>query len=313
MTPRTFETTKIEAFIKELGEEELHYLNRLIKEYFEIAREILHGFDYGKYRTKATELLLPAANHILGLEDGKKRWADAVLGMTEAFSLCGTLDEALPIREELAFFQAVKAVIAKAGSPENRSSEKAKESVLRQILDNAVVVQGIQDIFSLAGMERPDISILSDDFLSEVRSLPYRNLAIELLNRLMSDQIASRAKSNVILEKKFADRLRETINRYHNRAIESAQVIEELIAMAKEFRGSGGQGREAGPQRRRIRLLRGPGEQRERDARARRRDTQGHRQGTDRKITRKRERRLAKTRERSRAASQSRAHNAQTL
>jgi hypothetical protein len=87
MTPRTFETTKIEAFIKELGEEELHYLNRLIKEYFEIAREILHGFDYGKYRTKATELLLPAANHILGLEDGKKRWADAVLGMTEAFSL----------------------------------------------------------------------------------------------------------------------------------------------------------------------------------------------------------------------------------
>jgi type I site-specific restriction-modification system R (restriction) subunit len=207
----------------------------------------------------------------------------------------------------------VKAVIAKAGSPENRSSEKAKESVLRQILDNAVVVQGIQDIFSLAGMERPDISILSDDFLSEVRSLPYRNLAIELLNRLMSDQIASRAKSNVILEKKFADRLRETINRYHNRAIESAQVIEELIAMAKEFRGSGGQGREAGPQRRRIRLLRGPGEQRERDARARRRDTQGHRQGTDRKITRKRERRLAKTRERSRAASQSRAHNAQTL
>jgi type I restriction enzyme R subunit len=217
-----------------------------LKEYLEIARELLRGFDYVKYRTKATELLLPAANFILGLDDGKKRWADAVLGMTEAFSLCGTLDEALLIRQELAFFQVVKAVIAKAGSPDTRSSEKAKESVLRQILDNAVVVQGIQDVFSLAGLERPDISILSDDFLSEVRSLPYRNLAIELLDRLMNDQIASRARSNVILEKKFAERLRETINRYHNRAIESAQVIEELIAMAKEFREAAAKGEKLG-------------------------------------------------------------------
>ena len=166
--------------------------------------------------------------------------------MTEAFSLCGTLDEALPIREELAFFQAVKSVIAKAGSPDNRSSEKARESVLRQILDNAIVVQGIQDVFSLAGLERPDIGILSDEFLSEVRSLPYRNLAIELLDRLMNDQITSRARSNVILEKKFADRLRETINRYHNRAIESAEVIEELIAMAKEFREASTRGEKLG-------------------------------------------------------------------
>ncbi|MGA2548434.1 MAG: type I restriction endonuclease subunit R [Rectinemataceae bacterium] len=213
-----------------------------LMELMEVARELLRGFDYSKYRTKAPQLLLPAANYVLGLEEGKKRWADTVLAMTEAFSLCGTLDEAATIREELAFFQAVKAVIAKAGPPEAGLSTKAKESVLRQILDNAVVVAGIQDVFSLAGLERPDIGILSDAFLSEVQNMPYRNLAVQILDRLLNDQIASRAKSNVVLEKKFSDRLRETINRYHNRTIESAQVIEELIAMAKEFREAAARG-----------------------------------------------------------------------
>lgn len=215
-------------------------------EKMEVARELIRGFDYGQYLTKAQSLLIPAANFILGLEDGSRRWSDTILAATEAFSLCGTLDEAISYREELAFFQAIKAIIAKAGSLIAASSAKVKEAVLRQILDNAVVVDGIQDVFSLAGLEHPDISILSDEFLSEVRNLPQKNLAALLLERLMNDQISSRTRTNVVLEKKFADRLRETINRYHNRAIESAQVIEELIAMAKEFREQAARGEKLG-------------------------------------------------------------------
>ncbi|HUW39988.1 MAG TPA: type I restriction endonuclease subunit R [Rectinemataceae bacterium] len=207
-----------------------------LREKLEVARELIRGFDYSKYFGEAQELLIPAANYILGREEGAKRWADTILAASQAFSLCGTLDEAVAYREELAFFQAIKAIIAKAGSPTAATSANVKESVLRQILDNAVVVEGIHDVFSLAGLEHPDIGILSDDFLAEVRNYPQKNLAALLLERLMADQISSRARTNVVLEKKFADRLRETINRYHNRAIESAQVIEELIAMAKEFR-----------------------------------------------------------------------------
>lgn len=207
-----------------------------LKELMEIARGLLHGFDYGAYRDKATALLLPAANFVLGLEEGKKRWFDAVLAITKAFSLCGTLDEAAAMREEIAFFQAIKAVIAKATTPDKRLSEENKNSVLKQILDNAVLAQGVEDIFKLAGLERPDLSILSDAFLEEVRQLPQRNFAVELLQKLLNDEIKSRARTNVVIEKKFSDRLMAALNRYRSRAIESAQVIEELIAMAKEFR-----------------------------------------------------------------------------
>ena len=207
-----------------------------LKELMEVARGLLNGFDYSSYGTQAVDLLLPAANTILDLEDGKKRWADAVLKITKAFSLCGTLDEAVPLREEIAFFQAIKAVIVKATTSEKKLSEDRKNAVLKQILDNAIVAEGVEDIFALAGLERPDIGILSDAFLEEVRHLPQRNFAVELLQKLLNDEIKSRARTNVILERKFSERLLATLNRYRNRAIESAQVIEELIAMARDFR-----------------------------------------------------------------------------
>ena len=207
-----------------------------LKERMEVARGLLHGFDYSAYGTRAAGLLLPAANFILGLEGGKKRWADTILNITKAFSLCGTLDEAVALREEIAFFQAIKAVIAKATTSDKKLSEERKNAVLKQILDNVIIAEGVEDIFALAGLERPDIGILSDAFLEEVRQLPQRNFAIELLQKLLNDEIKSRARTNVILERKFSDRLLATLNRYRNRAIESAQVIEELIAMAKEFR-----------------------------------------------------------------------------
>jgi type I restriction enzyme R subunit len=217
-----------------------------LKEYLEVARDLFSGFDYAAYRTQATTLLLPAANFVLGLEDGKKRWFDVVLKITKAFSLCGTLDEAIALREEIAFLQAIKAVIAKATETDKKLSEEHKNAVLKQILDNAVLADGVEDIFKLAGLERPDIGILSDGFLEEVRNLPQRNFAVELLQKLLNDEIKSRCRTNVLLEKKFSDRLLAALNRYRNRAIESAQVIEELIAMAKEFREAAKRGDELG-------------------------------------------------------------------
>lgn len=217
-----------------------------LKELMEVARGLLHGFDYAAYRTQATGLLLPAANFVLGLEDGKKRWFDVVLAITKAFSLCGTLDEAVELREEIAFFQAIKSVIAKATETDKKLTEDKKNAVLKQILDNAVVAEGVEDIFKLAGLGRPDIGILSDAFLEEVRNLPQRNFAVELLQKLLNDEIKSRSRTNVILEKKFSDRLLAALNRYRSRAIESAQVIEELIQMAKEFREAAKRGENLG-------------------------------------------------------------------
>lgn len=217
-----------------------------LKELMEVARSILHGFDYSAYRTHATTLLLPTANFVLGLEDGKKRWFDVVLAITKAFSLCGTLDEAVGLGEEIAFFQAIKSVIAKASETDRKLSEDKKNAVLKQILDNAVVAEGVEDIFKLAGLERPDIGILSDTFLEEVRQLPQRNFAVELLQKLLNGEIKSRSRTNVILEKKFGERLQAALNRYRNRAIESAQVIEELIQMAKEFREAAKRGQNLG-------------------------------------------------------------------
>ena len=217
-----------------------------LKELMEVARGLLHGFDYAAYRTQATGLLLPAANFVLGLEDGKKRWFDVVLAITKAFSLCGTLDEAIELREEIAFFQAIKSVIAKATETDKKLTEDKKNAVLKQILDNAVVAEGVEDIFKLAGLGRPDIGILSDAFLEEVRNLPQRNFAVELLQKLLNDEIKSRSRTNVILEKKFSDRLLAALNRYRSRAIESAQVIEELIQMAKEFREAAKRGQNLG-------------------------------------------------------------------
>ncbi|WP_438349438.1 type I restriction endonuclease subunit R [Paenibacillus sp. FA6] len=205
-------------------------------ELIDIVRGIFHGFDYSKYRTLPTSLLIPAANHILGIEDCKKRYFDLVLAMTKTNSLCGTLDEALAYREELAFFQAIKVVISKASGSDRKLTEDQKGNALKQILDNAVVGMGIDNIFVLAGLERPDISILSDEFLEEVGSLPQRNLAVELLQKLLNDEIKSKTKNNVVQEKKFSDRLFDTLKKYRNRSIESSQVIEELIALAKEFR-----------------------------------------------------------------------------
>lgn len=193
------------------------------------------GFDYSGFEENAKTLLVPTANYILGLEDGKKRFLDAVLALSKAYSLCSTLDEAQAYHKEIAFLSAVKAAISKSTSVDKKLTHNEKESVLKQILDNAVVAEGVADVFDLCGLDKPDISLLSDEFLSDVQQMPYKNLAVELLEKLLQDTIRANTRHNVVQEKKYSERIKATLRQYNNRGIEAAQVIEELIAMAKQF------------------------------------------------------------------------------
>ncbi|KCZ73514.1 type I site-specific deoxyribonuclease, HsdR family [Candidatus Methanoperedens nitroreducens] len=209
----------------------------VLLEKIDLVRGLFHGFDYSNFENNAYKLLVPAANHILGLDDGKKRFLDAILAINKANSLCSTLDEAKELHAEIAFFSAIKAAISKFTSVDKKRTQEEKNSILKQILDNAVIAEGVTDVFELAGLDKPDIGLLSEEFLEDVRQMPYRNLAVELLEKLLKDAIKSKSRNNVVQEMKYSDRLKETLRKYNNRAIETAQVIEELIQMAKEFQG----------------------------------------------------------------------------
>ncbi|MDP7924779.1 type I restriction endonuclease subunit R [Acinetobacter baumannii] len=193
------------------------------------------GMDLSAYETQAHRLIIPAANYVLSLKDGKKRFLDLVLAINKAFSLCSTLDEAKTLHKEIAFYSAIKAVISKHTSVDRKLSQAEKDSTLKQILDNAVIADGVTDVFAMCGLDKPNIGLLSDEFLEDVRQMPYRNLAVELLEKLLNDGIKAKTRNNVVQEKRFSDRLQETLRKYNNRAIETSQVIEELIQMAKEF------------------------------------------------------------------------------
>ncbi|MGB0468195.1 MAG: type I restriction endonuclease subunit R [Pontibacterium sp.] len=192
-------------------------------------------FDYRHYVDNALLLLPGAINHILALDDGKKRFLDAMAVISKAFTLSGTLDEAEGLKKEIAFLAAVKAGISKFTVIDQRRTDEDKNSALKQIIDNAIVADGVADIFELVGLDKPNIGLLSDEFLEDVKNLPQRNLAVELLEKLLRDEVKARMKTDVVSEKKYSDRIMETLRKYHNRAIETAQVIEELIKMAKEM------------------------------------------------------------------------------
>ena len=214
----------------------------VLLEKMDVLHGMLHGFDYTAFRTRAWQLLPGVANHVLGLEDGKKRFADTVLAASKAFALCCTLDEALAHRDELAFLQAVKAALTKFGSSGRKLSDEQKEHALRQIMSKAVVSAEVIDIFKAVGLNRPDIGVLSEEFLEDVRHMKERNLAVELLDRLLRDDIKARFKTNVVQQARFSELLQLSLQRYRNRAIETAQVIEELIEMAKTFHEAALQG-----------------------------------------------------------------------
>jgi type I restriction enzyme R subunit len=197
------------------------------------------GFDWSKWTTGTpTERLglLPAAQeHILAQPSGKERCVGAVRELSQAFALAVPHAEALRIRDNVAFFQAVQAVLAKRAPGDARPEEDIEHAV-RQIISRAVAPEGVIDIFAAAGLAKPDISILSEEFLAEVRGMPQRNLAVELLEKLLKGELATRRRKNVVQARSFAEMLEQTIRRYQNRAIEAAQVIEELIGLAKEMR-----------------------------------------------------------------------------
>jgi len=211
---------------------------KILNEKLDIIRGMMAsegGFDYRGYETAPLPLLVPATDHLLGLEDGKKRFLDVMASVTKSYSLCATLDEAVSLYQEIAFFSAIRGVLIKHTTTGNGLPGPDKHAALKQILDNAVVSEGVDDIFKLAGLDKPNIGLLSDEFLEDVRQMPAKNLAVELLERLLKDEIKSRSRNNVVRETKYGERLAETLRKYNNRAIESGRILEELIAMAEDF------------------------------------------------------------------------------
>ncbi|HEX8372183.1 MAG TPA: type I restriction endonuclease subunit R [Chthoniobacterales bacterium] len=209
----------------------------------DVLRTLFHGFDYSGFKTNPMLLLPAAANHILGLGNdkeinGKKRFLDAMAAANVAYSLCSTLDGAMELRLELAFFSAIAAVLRKHDGVNKKRSAEQKHSALKQILDNAVKAEDVQDIFQMAGLEKPNIGLLSDEFLEDVRRMEKKNLAVELLERLLTGKIKAQTRTNLVQEKKYSERLIEALRKYHNRMIESSQVIAEMIAMAKDMQAA---------------------------------------------------------------------------
>ena len=220
-------------------------------EKLDVLRAMLHGFDYADFLIGGHKTLAGAANHVLGLgsdkeRDGKKRFANHALALTHAFSLCCTLPQAKAHRDEVAFMQAVKVVMTKREASGQRKTNDERDFAIRQIINSAVVSGDVVDIFAAVGLDKPNIGLLDDEFLAQVHNLPEKNLAVELLERLLQGEIKSRFASNLVQDKKFSDMLASVIQRYQNRSIETAQVMEELIAMAKKFREAAGRGEAMG-------------------------------------------------------------------
>ena len=221
----------------------------VMQEKYEICCALFHGFDYSGWTGGSPEQrlsLLPAAlEHILALENGKERCLQAVRELTLAFALAVPHEDALSIRNDVAFFQTIRAQLTKRAPGEARTGEDL-DSAIRQIVSGVVASEGVLDVFAAAGLDRPDISVLSDDFLAEMRQLPQRNLAVEALQRLLKGELNARHSRNVVQSRSFAAMLEQTLARYRNRAIEAAQVIEELIELALEMREANARGERLG-------------------------------------------------------------------
>ena len=214
---------------------------------YEICKDLFHGFDYSKWKNgkgdEQLSLLNWAQDHILGLENGKQRYTQTVTRLSQAFALAVPNEKVLAIRDDVGFFQAVRARIIKT-SPEQEIQAEDVEQAIRQIISRAVASDEVIDIFKTAGLKKPDISILSDEFLAEMRDMPQRNVAIELLRKLLNDEIKLRSRKNIVQSRSFAEMLERTIRSYQNRAIEVAEVISELIELAKEMREANKRGEE---------------------------------------------------------------------
>jgi type I restriction enzyme R subunit len=215
-----------------------------------IACDLLHGFDWDHWTsgtpTERLQLIPAGQQHILELEDGKRRWAEVVSALSRAFALCAASDEATAIRDDVSFFQALQAALSKQGTV-NRKTPEQLDAAIRQLVSKAITTEGeVIDVFTAAGLARPDISILSDQFLSEVRGLKHKNVAAELLEKLLKDEVKTRGTRNLVQSQVFSEKLKKTLNAYHNRAISTMEVIEALIQLAKELSAASQRGEDLG-------------------------------------------------------------------
>jgi type I restriction enzyme R subunit len=222
----------------------------VLLEKHEVASGMLYGFDWSAWHTgtgtERLSLLPPAQEHILRQTDGKKRFVQVVVELSRAFALCAASDEATAIRDDIAFFQAVQAALVKRSGASERSPEEI-DAAVRQLVAKAIVADdGIIDVFTAAGLKRPDISILDDRFLAEIRGLKHKNVAAELLERLLKDEIRLRSRKNAVQGQLFSEKLKLTLNAYHNRAIATQEIIEELIKLAKDLDAATKRGEDLG-------------------------------------------------------------------
>jgi len=213
---------------------------KVLREKVGIVKDMLHGFDYlsiidkrGNARLRA---LVEATEFILSQDDDKKRYLEAVTNVTKAFSLAVPHEYTKQIRDEVRIIQDIRAVLAKSVGTDNRRDSYAIETAIKQLVSRAVASTEVMDIFQAVGMERPDISILSEEFLAEVQNLKHKNLAFELLKKLLNDEIKSRSQHNIVEARKFSEMLEQAVAQYQKRAITSAEVIDELIKLAKDIK-----------------------------------------------------------------------------
>ncbi len=211
----------------------------LLLEKIEVVSAMFHGFAYEDYfeadTAKKLSLILAAEDHILGLEDGKKRYINEVTMLSQAFAIAVPHEQALDVKDEIAFFQAVKARLAKFDSTGGGKTNEEIETTIRQVIDQALVSEQVIDVFDAAGLKKPDISILSDEFLAELKGYQHQNVALEVLKKLLNDELRVRAKTNLVQSKSLMEMLEASIKKYHNKILTAAEVIDELIKISKEI------------------------------------------------------------------------------
>ncbi|MFV9630463.1 MAG: type I restriction endonuclease subunit R [Methanosarcinales archaeon] len=213
---------------------------QLMLEKLEIVSQMFHGFSYQHYFRADTStklsIILAAEEYILGLENGKKRYIDEVTALSRAFSIAIPHEQAMDVKDEISFYQAIKARLVKFDSTGTGKTDEEIETAIRQVIDQALVTEQVIDVFDAAGIKKPDISILSDDFLLEVQNMEHKNIALEVLKKLLNDEIKARVKKNLVQSRSLMEMLEDSIKKYHNKVITAAEVIEELIELSKEIK-----------------------------------------------------------------------------
>ena len=213
---------------------------QLMLEKLEIVSQMFYGFPYKHYFAADTStklsIILAAQDHIIGIEDGKKRYIDEVTALSRAFSIAIPHEQAMAVKDEVSFYQAIKARLVKFDSTGTGKTDEEIETAIRQVIDKALVTEQVIDVFDAAGIKKPDISILSEEFLLEVRNMEYKNIAMEVLKKLLNDEIKARMKKNMVQSRSLMEMLEDSIKRYHNKVITAAEVIEELIELGKEIK-----------------------------------------------------------------------------